>query len=73
MRNLTIVFLSTLGLVLPTAAISQEDVAKRIYSSAADSVVLIYTEQDGKPVGQGSGFIVMNGKVITNAHVANSG
>jgi len=64
--------LSTL-FIFSALSVGQEDVAKRIYTTAADSVVLIYTEQDGKPVGQGSGFVVKNGKVVTNAHVANSG
>lgn len=53
--------------------VAQEDVAKRIYTSASDSVVLIYTEKDGKPLGQGSGFVVTGGKVLTNAHVVSAG
>jgi tetratricopeptide (TPR) repeat protein len=64
--------LLSVAVLVPLIA-AQEDVAKRIYSSAADSVVYIYIEQDGKPLGMGSGFVVNGGKVLTNAHVAQSG
>ena len=51
----------------------QSDIATRIYSQASKSVVLIVTRSGSDLVAQGTGFLVADGKVITNEHVVRSG
>jgi S1-C subfamily serine protease len=40
--------------------------AERCHSSV---VVVVPLDKDNKPLGQGSGFIIANNKVVTNHHV----
>jgi S1-C subfamily serine protease len=44
--------------------------ARQIASKALRSVVLIVTtDEEGNPIGQGSGFVFRSGLVVTNLHV----
>ena len=49
------------------------DLGRRIYSSNAPSVLLLYVQSNGEYVAQGSGFLIDGNKVVTNAHVASGG
>jgi tetratricopeptide (TPR) repeat protein len=53
---------------------AQESGAAKIYAEASKSVLLIYVKStDDKIVAQGTGFLVANGKLITNKHVIRDG
>jgi len=56
-------------------AAGQESVtAAKIYEHAAKSVLLILLKSaDGKVIAQGTGFLIENGKIITNEHVIRNG
>jgi S1-C subfamily serine protease/tetratricopeptide (TPR) repeat protein len=50
------------------------DAAAKVYAQASRSVlVILVTSANGRIVAQGSGFLIENGKIITNQHVVKSG
>ena len=52
----------------------QASVGRDIYAKASGSVLLLtVVSATGDDVGLGSGFLVDRGKIVTNAHVADSG
>lgn len=63
---------TVMGTSLPAAA--QQEVAQTVYAKVAPSVVLIVVhDASGKPISQGSGFVIDGNLVITNAHVIRGG
>jgi serine protease Do len=53
---------------------AQQSDAAKIYSQSSNSVLLIFVKSaDSKIVGQGTGFVVAGGKIITNKHVIEDG
>jgi tetratricopeptide (TPR) repeat protein len=69
----TLPFLSLVLCAAPRAWAQQSD-AEKIYSQAANSVLLIFVKSaDSKIVAQGTGFLVEGGKIITNKHVVRDG
>lgn len=64
-----------LGLMLlTTAAFQTRDAGAAVYDRVADAVVLLVVEDDkGNPLGQGSGFLIEGGFLVTNAHVVRGG
>lgn len=62
-------------LLAPSLVCAQQaDVAAKIYARAAKSVLVILIKSaDGQVVAQGTGFLVENGKIITNEHVIRGG
>ncbi|MFA4904161.1 MAG: serine protease [Desulfobaccales bacterium] len=57
---------------LPQAALALT--ASQVYEQVKDSVVVVKAyDQEGKPVGLGSGVMLPSGDVITNYHVAKAG
>ena len=58
----------------PNQSTAQTDPGRIIYSKFADSVLLVFVEDDkGQPVALGSAFLVDGGRIITNAHVVRAG
>jgi hypothetical protein len=48
--------------------------ARKLYAESAKSVLLLVVKSDtGQLIGQGSGFVIAGGKVLTNEHVARGG
>jgi tetratricopeptide (TPR) repeat protein len=73
-RKTKTVCLTWLGFVTAVTLCAQDETAKQVYLGAADSVLLIYVEKDdGRTIGQGSGFLVDRGHIVTNAHVVQGG
>jgi tetratricopeptide (TPR) repeat protein len=68
-----------LALALPLiysllAAAQDAEIGRRIYSTNAPSVLLLYVQSpDGQYIAQGSGFLIEGSRIVTNAHVANGG
>lgn len=61
------------GVASPAAA-QQQEVAQSVYAKVAPSVLLIVVEDAaGKPISQGSGFVIGSNSVVTNAHVVRGG
>jgi len=61
---------------LPCSFAHNQDVdqGKRVYQLDSESVFLLYAQSpDGEFVAQGSGFLIANQVIVTNAHVANAG
>ncbi len=51
-----------------------QQIGERIYKQAADSVFLLeILDENGQQVGSGSGFLVTDEQIVTNAHVADAG
>ncbi len=70
----TLHVLLLLSLSSKAASSQTADLGKEIYARNAESVVLLYAQSSsGELIAQGSGFVVDGGKIVTNAHVANSG
>lgn len=68
MKNL--MFITTIFLLCNNFALSQE--AKKIASIVLPSTVaLIMEDSFHQPISMGSGFIISNGKIVTNLHVIN--
>lgn len=60
------------GVIL--AAAKNPDQASKIYAESSKSVLMIVVRSEsGEVVGQGSGFVVAGGKVVTNEHVVRTG
>jgi tetratricopeptide (TPR) repeat protein len=52
----------------------QADTAAKVYNEAAKSVLLILVRSaNGQIVGQGSGFLIESGTIVTNEHVVREG
>ncbi len=65
--------LAVLIFSLPLFA-QEQSTGRRIYDEASRSVLLLYVQStDVKFVAQGSGFVIEGQKIVTNAHVANTG
>ncbi|MBI1789460.1 MAG: peptidylprolyl isomerase [Acidobacteria bacterium] len=63
--------LADLGLVLQA---QDADRASKIYAEASKSVLLLLVRSEkGEVVGQGTGFVVAGGKILTNEHVVRNG
>jgi tetratricopeptide (TPR) repeat protein len=63
---------------LATSAAAAQDLpvqaGRTVYERVADSVFLVQTETEGgDPLGQGTAFLVDNGRLITNEHVIREG
>ncbi len=53
---------------------AQDTTGESVYRKVADSVVLLVVENSShETIGQGSGFIIDDGRIVTNAHVARAG
>lgn len=58
---------------LPLAA-QDADRASKVYAEAAKSVLLLLVRSEkGEVIGQGTGFVVTGGKIVTNEHVVRNG
>ena len=57
----------------PDALTRLEERRRAIANVMEESTVLVLVAKKGKMSGMGSGFVVGNGYVLTNAHVANAG
>lgn len=68
-----LLLVATLALVLQTAIAEDNDLGRRIYSSNASSVLLLYVQSNGKYIAQGSGFLIDGSKIVTNEHVVSGG
>jgi tetratricopeptide (TPR) repeat protein len=66
---------SLIVLLAVVSLLAQETgVGRKIYSEASGSVLLLYVQStDGNFVAQGSGFVIEGQRIVTNAHVANTG
>jgi len=65
-------FATTLALILPVVCTAQSPSVSpsTIYEKTHTSVVVIIVlDENSNPLGQGSGFIVRRGRVVTNHHV----
>jgi S1-C subfamily serine protease len=52
----------------------QSDTAAKIYALAAKSVLVILVKSpNGQVIGQGTGFLIEGGKIVTNEHVIKGG
>ena len=64
----------TIAILIATAAFaSGQDTGRQIYASHSSSVLLLYAQSNGEFVAQGTGFLIAGPKIVTNAHVADSG
>ena len=77
MRSLSL-FLSLVVLLLarlgPPVRGQETEPGSTVYAKASKSVYLVLVEsKQGTVVGQGTGFLVADGKVITNEHVVRAG
>jgi S1-C subfamily serine protease len=69
-----LIFAVTLSLVHPSVVAQDAEIGRRIYSTNAPSVLLLYVQSaNGQYVAQGSGFLIEGSRIVTNAHVANAG
>jgi tetratricopeptide (TPR) repeat protein len=66
-------FLSILLSFSVATGAAQSETGRRVYSRAAESVLEIFTVSNGKLTGQGSGFLIEGGAIVTNAHVVSDG
>ena len=58
----------------PRLLCQDSDRASKIYSDSSKSVFLLIVKSSaGQVIGQGSGFLVQGGKIVTNEHVARAG
>jgi len=59
---------------LPPIAAAASDPASQVYDRASKSVLLLLVKTpDGRLLGQGTGFVVANGRIVTNEHVVRGG
>ncbi len=64
----------TIVILIATAAFaSGQDTGRQIYASHSSSVLLLYAQSNGEFIAQGTGFLIAGPKIVTNAHVADSG
>lgn len=75
-RTSTIFFIGFLLSLTVTGRVraQEADRASKIYAEASKSVLLLLVRSEqGQVMGQGTGFVVQGGKIITNEHVARNG
>jgi S1-C subfamily serine protease len=66
--------LARLFFLRPNQSTAQTDPGRIIYSKFANSVLLVFGEDDkGQPVALRSAFLIEGGRIITNAHVVGAG
>lgn len=67
-------FIIITGTSLLIAATKESDRGAKIYAESSKSVLMIIIKSaKGEIVGQGTGFVVAGGKIITNEHVVREG
>lgn len=74
--NLTVANFLVLALAgtCPRILAQETDRASKVYAEASKSVfLLVVKSENGDVIGQGSGFLVQGGRIVTNEHVVRSG
>jgi S1-C subfamily serine protease len=73
MRRAAQLSLAALLFSLPLFA-QEQSTGRKIYNEASGSVLLLYVQStDESFIAQGSGFVIEGQRIVTNAHVANTG
>lgn len=63
-----------LCICVPICSAQEPDRASKVYSESSKSVLLLIARTEtGEVVGQGSGFVIAGGKIVTNEHVVRAG
>jgi len=68
--KLFIICLISLSTTLLAAELTKQDIAQKALES---TVMVVVNNESGKPIQLGSGFVIDEGKVVTNHHVVSGG